>query len=158
MNIDEHIKRWANLCESDFELLCEMANKFKEETLLPMNIWIDEAGSYVRGRHGKRIKFQLNKADDFEIGNTGSMDFDGNIYPPHLQIRKLKEQDLRELRNFVHNNRYALERIADQEVRLYKIWPDMIKGGEIASEVDINTLKTKVDKLAAEKRSGQKSD
>jgi hypothetical protein len=34
----------------------------------------------------------------------------------------------------------------------------MIKGGEIASEVDINTLKTKVDKLAAEKRSGQKSN
>lgn len=156
MNIDNHIDHCVSLCENEYVLLCEMANKYKEETLLPVNIWIDEAGSYEQRKYGKIIKFQLNKAEDLEIGNTGSMDLEGNIYPPHFKIQKLNEQDLCELRNFVRNNRCALERIADQEVRLYKIWPYMIKGGEVASQVEINTLKIKVDMLAAEKRNIKK--
>jgi len=156
MTEQELIIEWANKVnelEGKTELVCEMANKYKEETLLPMNIWIDETRSYVNGRHGKRIKFQLDKAEDFENNNTGSMDLDGNIYPPNLKPRKLRERELTELRNFVHNNRYALERIADQEVRLYRIWPHMIKGGEVASDDEIKSLNAKVDELVAEKKS-----
>ena len=97
--------------------LCEMANNYKEDTLLPMNIWIDDANCYLSGGSGKRIWFQLNKADELEDGNTGSMDLDGHIYPPNL---KLEDQELRALRNFVGNNRYALERIADQEALYFK--------------------------------------
>ena len=133
-------------------LVCEMANKHKEETLLPMNIWIDETRSYMRCGHGKRIWFQLNKAENFENSNAESMDLDGRRCPPTLNIQELQERDLAALRHFVHNNRYALERIADQEVRLYRIWPDMIKGGERASAEDIAALNAKVDELAAEKR------
>lgn len=128
---------------------CGMANKYKEETLLPMNIWIDEAGSYKHGGQGKRILFQLNKSDDFENGNIGSMDLDGNTSV--LGVLEFAEDELNRLRNFVRNNRYALERIADQKVRLYRIWPDMIKGGELASKEDVKILNGKVDKLVSEK-------
>lgn len=152
---EEMIQNWANTVnrlEGVSGFVCEMANKYKEETLLPMNIWIDETGAYVNGRHGKRIKFQLDKAEDFENTNTGSMDLNGNIYPPNLKIQKLKTRDLAALRNFVRNNRYALEKIADQEIRLYRVWPDMIKGGEAASAETIEKLNAVVDRLAAEKK------
>ena len=134
---------------------CEMANKYKEETLLPMNIWIDDANIYLNGGSGKRIWFQLNKADELEDDNTGSMDLDGHIYPPNL---KLEDQELRALRNFVSNNRYALERIADQEIRLYRIWPYILKGGEIASEEEVKALKGKVDQQVLEKKSTHKNE
>ena len=46
---------------NESELVCEMVNKYKEETGLPMNIWIDETQTYVRGGQSKRIEFQLDK-------------------------------------------------------------------------------------------------
>lgn len=131
--------------------VCEMANKYKEETLLPMNIWIDETRSYVRDGQGKRVWFQLDTAEDLQDDNTGSMDLDGKMHLSSPGTRQLTERDLAALRNFVHNNRYALERVADQEVRLYRIWPDMIKGGGRASEAAINALNVRVDRLAGEK-------
>lgn len=79
------------------------------------------------------------------------MDLDGKVHLSSTGIRQLKERDLAALRNFVHNNRYALERVADQKVRLYKIWPEMIKGVGRASEATINALNAKVDRLADEK-------
>ena len=38
-------------------LVCEMANKHKSETLLPMNIWIDENQTYIKDRHSKRVNY-----------------------------------------------------------------------------------------------------
>lgn len=141
----------ADGAERGTAFVCEMANKYKEESLLPMNIWIDEARSYVRDGRGKRVWFQLDTTEDLEVDNTGSMDLDGKVHLSSTGIRQLKERDLAALRNFVHNNRYALERVADQKVRLYRIWPDMIKGGVLASEAAINALNAKVDRLADEK-------
>ena len=122
-----------------------------------MELLLAEDYLEVNGRHGKRIKFQLDKAEDFENTNAGSMDLNGNIYPPNLKIQKLKARDLAALRNFVRNNKYALEKIADQEIRLYRIWPDMIKGGEAASAETIERLNAIVDKLVAEKKKKAKS-
>ena len=152
----EQEKKWIKqLAESINEqddrtdLICEMANKLKDETKLPMNIWIDEAGSYIDGRHSKRIKFQLDKARKFNTHNCGAMDLDGNIHPDTLKLKDLKTQDIDALRNFIHNNRYALDKVADQDVFLYQIWPDMIKGGVMASENEISILNRKVDDLMA---------
>ena len=65
----ELIKHWASLCEDSEQnairaeetvvedsgqnthredLLCEMANIWKKDTMLPMNIWIDEQQTYVQ--------------------------------------------------------------------------------------------------------------
>ena len=152
----EQEKKWIKqLAESINEqddrtdLICEMANKLKDETKLPMNIWIDEAGSYIDGRHSKRVKFQLDKARKFNPHNCGAMDLDGNIHPDTLKLKELKKQDIDALRNFIHNNRYVLEKVADQDVFLYQIWPDMIKGGVMASENEISILNQKVDDLMA---------
>lgn len=149
--MDSLIEKWARIVDDADErdgLVCEMANKYREETLLPMNIWIDETGSYVRGRHGKRIRFQLDKSDYFDNDNTGSMGLDGTVYPPSLKIRDLMANDIEELRNFVRNNRHALDLVADQKVRLYKVWPYIIKGGKAASDDEVERLNAKVDELA----------
>ena len=34
-------------------LVCEMSNKRKAQTKLPMNIWIDENQTYIKGHHSK---------------------------------------------------------------------------------------------------------
>ena len=143
------MQNWIPIDES--ELVCEMSNKYKEETGLPMNIWIDETKTYVRGGHGKRIKFQLNTADDFDASECGSMDLNGNIHPKNLRIKGLKSKDIQKLRNFVLNNKYALEHVADQDLWLYKVWPSMIMGGEPASYEEISKLNLKVDELIEQK-------
>ena len=127
-----------------------MACKRREETQLPMNIWIDESGHYAEAGGPKRIKFQLDRADLAEVsdGKVGDMDLDGKVCPANLVIESLEASDLRKLRNFVRNNRYALERIADQDVHIFQIWADIIKGGGVASDEMIAALKRKVDKVA----------
>ena len=52
-------------------LVCEMANKNKSETLLPMNIWIDENQTYIKGRHSKRVKFQLDHGNRINLSRFG---------------------------------------------------------------------------------------
>lgn len=127
----------------------EMANKWRRETGLPMNIWLDESQTYLRGRHSKRIKFQLDTSDRLKPDFVGSMDLDGHIFPRALEIVKLRGRDIEQLRNFVHNNRHALEMLADMKVWLASIWDDMIKGGDPATEEQIQVLDAKVDKAAA---------
>ena len=39
------MSNWIPIDEAT--LVCEMANKHKSETLLPMNIWIDENQTYI---------------------------------------------------------------------------------------------------------------
>lgn len=131
-------------------LVYEMANKWQEETGLPMNIWLDESQTYLRGGHSKRLKFQLDTSDRLNPDNVGSMDLDGNIHPKNLKIPGLKSQELTKLKNFVHNNRYALDRLADMEIRLYKAWPYVIKGGELATDTQIAALNAKVDELVSQ--------
>ena len=58
---------------------------------------------------------------------------DGTLCDP--DIGRLQESDLAQLRNFVHNNRYVLERIAEND--LYsedQIASQLIVGGAAASE------------------------
>ena len=141
-------KVYANL-EARDQLVCEMANKWQGETRLPMNIWIDDSKSYIMGGHFKRIKFQLDKGRG-NPHNCGTMDLDGNLHPPTVKIDKLSAKDMRQLRNFVHNNRYALEHIADVDIYTGQIWDYMIKGGERVSDEAIAALNRKVDEIMAD--------
>jgi len=148
-------EKWIPLCE-DEPLVCEMANKWKEETQLPVNIWIDEAEHYIADCQSKRIRFQLDKADKFNR-NCADMDFQGNIYPQEIEhnIRKMTElstRDVRAVKYFVKNNKYALEKLADQEIKMFQIWDYIIKGGEIASEEQIGALNAKVNEIISEKQ------
>ena len=61
----------------------------------------------------------------------------------------MSAKDVEQLRNFVHNNRYALEHIADTEIWISQIWGYMIMGGERASDEAIAALNRKVDEIMA---------
>lgn len=143
-NSKEH---WIPIGEST--LVCEMANKWQDETLLPMIIWIDETKSYVRGHHSKRVKFQLNTSDNLNIDNLGSMDLNGVVQEPteKRKLRRLGNKNLEQLRNFILNNKYALENIADMKIHLGQIWNYMIMGGAAATEDKIEELNAKVDEI-----------
>ena len=123
----------------------DMAVKWKEETHLPMQIWIDESRAYTRRGPANRIAFQLDASDELKPDSVGWMDLDGNL-SPESPAGELAEGDLGRLRNFVRNNRSALERLADTAIHLYQIWPDIIKGGTPATAEEIKSL---ADKVAA---------
>ena len=84
----------------------------------------------------------------------GSMDLSGEIREPKsmAKLRRLSTSDLTQLRNFIHNNKYALEHIADMNIHIGQIWSYIIKGGELASDEEISALKAKVDELLAAKK------
>ena len=126
-------------------LVCEMANKHKSETLLPMNIWIDENQTYIKCRHSKLVKFQLDHGNRINLSRFGTMDLDGNLHCK--DIGELCQEDINALRNFVLNNKMALEHVADNDIWLGQIWPSIILGGEPASFEEIQKLNLKVDEL-----------
>ena len=130
----------------------DMAVKWKKETLLPMQIWIDESQAYTRRGAASRIAFQLDTSERLNSDYVGWMDFDGNIHPASRTLGELGEDELAQLRNFVRNNRSALEQIADTDIWLYQIWPDVIKGGNPASEDEIKALDDKVAALVEANR------
>lgn len=134
---------WIPIDEST--LVCEMANKRKAQTKLPMNIWIDENQTYVKGRHSKRVKFQLDHGNRMNLSRFGTMDLDGNLHCD--DIGELSQEDINALRNFVLNNKVALEHVADNDIWLDEIWPNIILGGEPASFEEIQKLNLKVDEL-----------
>ena len=134
---------WIPIDEST--LVCEMANKNKAQTKLPMNIWIDENQTYIKGRHSKRVKFQLDHGNRINLSRFGTMDLDGNLHCD--DIGELSQDDINALRNFVLNNKVALEHVADNDIWLDEIWPNIILGGEPASFEEIQKLNLKVDEL-----------
>lgn len=129
----------------------DMAVKWKKETLLPMQIWIDESRAYERRGPANRIAFQLDASDELKPDSMGWMDLDGNL-SPESPAGDLGEGDLDQLRNFVRNNRSALEQLADTTIHLYQIWPDIIKGGNPASADEIKALADKVVALVESNR------
>lgn len=138
---------WKPIVIDKSELVCEMSIKNKAKTHLPMNIWIDEAQTYRKDGHSKRIKFQLNHSNKMNLTEFGTMDLDGNLHPSNLDIGELDDSDIKQLRNFVLNNKYMLEHVADAELWLDDIWPYVILGGDVASYEEITKLNLKVDEL-----------
>ena len=130
----------------------DMAVKWKKETLLPMQIWIDESQAYTRRGAASRIAFHLDTSERLNSDYVGWMDFDGNIHPASQTLGELGEDELAQLRNFVRNNRSALEQLADLNIQLYQIWPEIIKGGNPAPREGIRTLDDKVAALVEANR------
>lgn len=132
-------------------LLQEMANCRPSKTGLTVNIWIDETEAYKNGKHAKRIKFQINRKQKFQPSNTCPMTLDGKI-PEKVweKVKRNKEfsltsDDKNSVENFVVNNSYALDKVADQFLWLDDFWDIFIKGGEKATDDKIEELKKKTD-------------
>ena len=129
----------------------EMAICRPSKTGLPVNIWIDETEAYKKGKHVKRIRFQINRKSKFQPSNTCPMMLDGKI--PEKVWQKVKQNkefsltsgDKNSVENFVVNNSYALDKVADQLLWLDDFWDIFIKGGEKAADDKIEELKKKTD-------------
>ena len=144
--------------ENKRELFGEMANKWQDDTNLPMIIWIDEGRLYQRGRHAKRIKFQLNTSDNVDRRKMGEMDLFGNVLEPTgKKVGGLRQYQVHQLQNFVNNNHYALEKISDTEIRISDIWDYIIMGGEKAEQSQIDVLNATVDDIIATKKATKKN-
>lgn len=121
---------------------------WKGQTGLPMNVAIDDGYAYdVQQLPFIQVAFQMDTDDHGNMDNWNAMGLDGTLCDP--DIGELQESDLAQLRNFVRNNRYALERIAENDIFSDQIADDLILGGAAASEEAIAELKRKVDEFMA---------
>ena len=117
-----------------------------------MNVAIDDGYAYdIQRLPFKQIAFQMDTDDHGNMGNWNAMGLDGTLCDP--DIGGLEESDLTQLRNFVRNNRYVLERIAENDLYSDQIANDLILGGEAASEATVDGLKRKVDEIVVENES-----
>ena len=127
-----------------FRLLAET------ETGLPMYILIDEVRANSSSRHGFRIKVNGKYQDLGGRENLVDVDMKGNIYTISDENEKrysIKDEDFQALMNFMHNNEYALKKIANRETSYAVMGYYLIKGGEIATEEEKAKLKEMTDYL-----------
>lgn len=125
-----------------------MSNLSKRGSGLPVNLWLDEGKTYVKGKHSKRVKFQLDYGNKISK-NYASMTLDGEVVDDTFDERlsELKLKDIRQVSTFVKNNSYALNHLSDNDITTYDFFEIMIKGGEPATLEQLNELKKKVDDL-----------
>ena len=116
-----------------------------------MTIWVNDTQAYVDGGRGKVVRFQLDTGEPNPFF-CGEMGLDGEIREPRGPIPGLSASDILALRIFVHNNREALEHLADMEMDVLDVWPFVIKGGRVASEEERAALAAQVARLVAETR------
>ena len=126
-----------------------MANRRPVQTGLPVNIWIDEKQGYKQAGHWKRIKFQLNRGKRFTNQPEASMDLDGNVIKDTYDktVSEISKKEIREVSNFVKNNQYALDKVADGDIFMDQFDDIMIKGGKPASKDEIELQKIMVDQF-----------
>ena len=106
--------------ESDQTRLYEMAPLRKKKSNLPVNLSLDDSGSYLTGGHSPRIKFQGDKQDS---PNTRIMiPMTIADAPPRIplkgyrrQLEGINENDIQAVRRFVEDNRHILLRLCNPE-------------------------------------------
>lgn len=134
--------------EESYQLF-EMTNRRKHQTGLPVNIYVDENGSYRKGGHGKRIKFQLNRGDKMQNQPFAEMMLDGNVVEKTFKNRKIEinTKELKQISNYVKNNAYALDKVADEEIYMEDYDKVAINGGKEASVEQKEDQKKAVDEI-----------
>lgn len=119
-----------------------MANFSKLDTLLPVNIWVDGYQSYKRGKHYKRIKFQLNTANRIQKDNFATISLvDASVIDEEKILKqkncKISKKEIKQVQNFVKNNLFALNWIEDGVITESNLLQVMIKGGILQSNIII---------------------
>jgi len=116
MNIIEEIIKNQN---NDDNNIFEMATLRKSKSNLPVNLYLDDSGSYLRGGHSPRIKFQANKGDHPNTRGIISMTISDDPEIPiddyKNKTRELDESDIVQIKKFVILNKDNLLRLCDIE-------------------------------------------
>lgn len=136
--------------------LWEMSNRRKNQTGLPVNIYIDENGTYRAVKHSKRIKFQLNHGDKMQNQLFAEMLLDRSIVKNTFQKSKnikieVDKKDIKQVSNYVKNNSYALDKVADEEIFMEDYDIVAIRGGEEASNEQKENQKRLVDQIVKQR-------
>ena len=127
-----------------------MANIRKKRSGLPVNIWVDEGKEYLKGGHGKRIKFQINHADTVQKQFLATLKLNGELVEDTYDKTKseLNQKDINQIINFTLNNAYALNVLSEGEIFDIGDFLDvMIPGGKLATPEQIEEQKQKVLKI-----------
>lgn len=97
--------------------LGEMATLRKNRSGLPVNLYLDDAQSYKKGGHWKRIKFQADKGNSPNTRDMIPMSIEDE---PRIMAgasyTKLSSADIEKVRNFVKANKELLLKLADFEI------------------------------------------
>lgn len=117
-----------------------------------MIVWVDTSKTYIDGGHYKRMKFQLNTANNTQKGNFASVSLaDCKVVDREDVLNQknceLTSRDLTEVENFVYNNNFALRWCADELLDDSDLIENLIKGGKLANESEIESTKKNVQNL-----------
>jgi hypothetical protein len=106
----------------------EMATLRKNVSGLPANLYLDDAGSWSKSGHWKRIKFQPNTGDRPVTRNMVPMSIDDS---PQILVKNAKislnSNQLEQIKNFVRANKNLLLQLADAEIDIFEFGRKMVK-------------------------------
>ena len=111
----------------------EMATLRKSRSGLPVNIYLDDSGSYIDGGHGPMIKFQPDKGDSPNMHSMIPMTISDNPTIPiknyQLRLKGVDNKDISHVKSFVIANKVSLLRLCDRndEYDIFNFLEDMIK-------------------------------
>jgi hypothetical protein len=112
----------------DPEFLAEMANLSREDTGLPMNIYISDNSGV---KHGPRIKVQTNHSSKFRKDLLVSVTIDQN---PKAIDKGLSGKDEAVVREFIIQNRDLLMRYWNKQVSIGNVTRSLIKHQAIQAQ------------------------
>ena len=111
----------------------EMATLRKSRSGLPVNLYLDDSGSYIDGGHAPRIKFQPDKGDSPNTHSMIPMTISDNptilIKNYQLRLRGVDNKDISHVKSFVIANKVNLLRLCDRNdvYDISNFLEDMIK-------------------------------
>jgi hypothetical protein len=106
VNSNEHLTE-----NTSIEHLMEMSKLTRDETGLPVDIWIDEGNTFIKSGHGKRIKFQGDKSNQ-NTNNWIPLTINENPQIPIKNVKhNLDNKDLNMIKEFVITNYEALNKL-----------------------------------------------
>lgn len=143
----EYIYNLSNFCN-----LKEMANYRKWDTDLPVNIWIDDSKRYLKGKHFKRLKFQINYANKVQKNNFASVSLiDNKVINADKVLKKhnceVNTDTFTSVENFCMNNNFALCVISDSIISESDFFSVIIKGKDLKSDEEIKVAKIKTQDI-----------
>jgi hypothetical protein len=106
----------------------EMATLRKNDSGLPVNLYLDDIGSWSKSGHWKRIKFQPNAGDRPVTRDMVPMSIDDN---PQILVKNAKidlnAKQLNQIKAFVKANKDLLLQLADAEISILEFGRRMVK-------------------------------
>lgn len=110
------------------DALFEMACLRKNKTGLPVNIYVDDSGSWRESGHANRIKFQRDRGDRPITRDVIPMSIEDNpqILVPNPDM-ELSAADVNAVKRFVIENKELLEKLGDTEIDIDDFIQNMVR-------------------------------